>query len=196
MYHKIMTIKYPHLAGKMGGSKPGSVMAVSSTPPPSTGSVVVSHSTTSSPRSTKIPSVVISQLRSGVGSIAPTITGRILSTGVKPKYTVTTPLTPKTMTAKQCPWCGRWALKDNRCDYIFSCGLGDDDKFHVGAGCGKSFCWVCLRKYCGQMYDPETGKKISTKTSHDAKCCRNEPGFSEATFCPGGHNPHCGRRWT
>ena len=104
---------------------------------------------------------------------------------------------PPHLKAKQCPWCGKWACKDNRCDYIFACGLGDDDKFHIGAGCGHAWCWHpdCGKKYCGQMYDPLTGIKISDKTMHDDKCCRKEPDFSEETYCPGGHSPHCAKRW-
>ena len=59
--------------------------------------------------------------------------------------------------AKECPWCQRWWLKDNACAYIFACGLDHEDRFYVGMGCGKSWCWNCGKKYCGQYYNPETG---------------------------------------
>lgn len=97
--------------------------------------------------------------------------------------------------AKQCPWCNRYVLKDNRCNYVFACGLDDHDVFHVGEGCGRGFCWICLRKYCGQLYDPITGERKKARTMHDAHCCRSEPDFSEDAYCPGGHNPHCSKRW-
>ena len=45
--------------------------------------------------------------------------------------------------AKQCPWCARWCLKDAACAYVFACGLETTGTFHVGKGCGKSWCWTC-----------------------------------------------------
>lgn len=97
---------------------------------------------------------------------------------------------------KQCPWCARWCLKDNACAYIFACGLDDKNKFHVGLGCGRSWCWECGKKFCTPYYDPGTGSKLPhAKDNHDAKCCRSEPGFSEDAFCPGGHSGHCAKRW-
>jgi len=55
------------------------------------------------------------------------------------------------MDAKQCPWCDRWCLKDNACNYIFACGLatGASD-FLIHHGCGKSWCFECGKKFCGQ----------------------------------------------
>ena len=98
--------------------------------------------------------------------------------------------------AKTCPWCGRWCLKDAACDYIFACGLDTRDGFIMGAGCGRSWCWVCGKKYCSQYIDISTGKKLSNaKDNHNPFCCKEESGFSEETYCEGGHNPHCGRRW-
>jgi len=104
--------------------------------------------------------------------------------------------------AKPCPWCGRWALKDDGCNYIFACGLVSDGAFAsgafvIGAGCGRSWCWQCGLKYCGMYIDPATGKRLpSAKDTHDAHCCASEPGFRADLYCPGGHSPHCApRRW-
>lgn len=99
--------------------------------------------------------------------------------------------------AKKCPWCHRWCLKDNACAYIFACGLDHKGKFHIGQGCGKSWCWNCGKKYCGQYYDPVTGEKLSTaKDHHNAFCCRNEDEFSEGAYCGGGCSGHCVKRWS
>lgn len=98
--------------------------------------------------------------------------------------------------AKQCPWCERWCLKDNACAYVFSCGLDVRRGFVVGAGCGKTWCWTCGKKYCGQYHDPATGQKLpGAKDHHDGSCCRAEAGFKEEDYCPGGHSGHCGKRW-
>ena len=98
--------------------------------------------------------------------------------------------------AKQCPWCERWCLKDNACAYIFACGLDHKNKFHVGQGCGKSWCWKCGKKYCGQYYDPTTGKKLDTaKDNHNASCCKVEEGFKQEDYCGGGCSGHCPNRW-
>lgn len=99
--------------------------------------------------------------------------------------------------AKQCPWCARWCLKDNACAYIFACGLDHKNKFHIGLGCGKSWCWECGKKYCTPYYDPVTGNKLPcAKDHHDSECCKAEPGFLEADYCPGGHSAHCSPRFT
>jgi hypothetical protein len=98
--------------------------------------------------------------------------------------------------AKQCPHCQRWCLKDAACDYIFACGLDTRDGFVMGSGCGRSWCWVCGKKYCSQYIDIVTGKKLSNaKDNHTPFCCKEEGGFDEKNYCSGGHNPHCGKRW-
>ncbi len=98
--------------------------------------------------------------------------------------------------AKACPWCGQWALKDNACAYIFACGLETGGRFHVGAGCGRSWCWGCGKKYCSPYYDPQTGQELPTKKDHhDSACCRLEPGFKQEEFCGGGCSGHCVKRW-
>lgn len=99
--------------------------------------------------------------------------------------------------AKQCPWCQRWCLKDDACNYIFACGLQTGrDGFLIGYGCGRSFCWECGKKFCGQYINPETGQKcLSGRDSHDANCCRAEEGFKKEDYCPGNHNSHCAKRW-
>jgi hypothetical protein len=99
--------------------------------------------------------------------------------------------------AKQCPWCTRWCLKDDACNYIFACGLQTGGGgFVVGAGCGRSWCWACGKKFCGMYVNPETGVRTEgARDAHDAVCCRGEPGFSEEEYCGGGHNSHCSARW-
>jgi hypothetical protein len=98
--------------------------------------------------------------------------------------------------AKQCPWCERWFLKDSNCNYIFACGLNSNNIFEIGHGCGKSWCWECGKKFCGKYYDECAGKKISTRTNHDSKCCINDKNFTiKEEYCCGGHNSHCEKRW-
>jgi len=93
----------------------------------------------------------------------------------------------------ECPFCGIGFVKDNNCMYV-TCGLGN--VFRVGYGCGRSFCFQCGKKFCGQHYDPETGLLALTyRDTHDAVCCTKEPDFSKDTYCPGGHNSHCSKRW-
>lgn len=99
--------------------------------------------------------------------------------------------------ARACPWCGRWALKDGGCNWV-ACGLANDGAAHqgfqVGAGCGRSWCFACGKKLCSLVYDPASGARVG-REAHDAACCRTEPGFTEADYCPGGHNAHAPPRW-
>ena len=98
--------------------------------------------------------------------------------------------------AKQCPWCERWALNDTASNYIFACGLTTKGKFVVGAGCGRSWCWQCGKKFCGVYHDPATGQKVlGARDNHDASCCVKEAGFKQEDYCPGDHNSHCSKRW-
>lgn len=99
--------------------------------------------------------------------------------------------------AKQCPWCQRWCLKDEACNYIFACGLQTGGEgFVVGAGCGRSWCWECGKKFCGIYIDPESGHKTAdAKESHDANCCKAALDFKQEEYCCGGHNSHCEKRW-
>ena len=100
------------------------------------------------------------------------------------------------MDAKQCPWCARWALKDAACNYIFACGLETGTgKFVIGAGCGRSWCWECGKKFCKIYIDPITGLKCGDRKENHDGCCKGEAGFVEDDYCPGGHNSHCGKRW-
>ena len=101
------------------------------------------------------------------------------------------------MDAKQCPWCDRWCLKDDACNYIFACGLPTKGgAFVVGTGCGRSWCWDCGKKFCGVYVDPATGtKNRNAKEGHDSFCCKEEAGFTEADYCCGGHNSHCSKRF-
>jgi hypothetical protein len=103
----------------------------------------------------------------------------------------------KTDDAKQCPWCERWCLKDDACNYIFACGLvSGSGKFVIGAGCGKSWCFECGKKFCGTYIDPLNGRKTSeAKEHHNNVCCKSEVGFKEEEYCCGGHNSHCNKRW-
>ena len=68
---------------------------------------------------------------------------------------------------KQCPWCERWCLKDDACNYIFACGLQTSGKFVVGAGCGNSWCWQCGKKFCGPYYLPDGRKAPTAKEDHN-----------------------------
>ncbi len=98
--------------------------------------------------------------------------------------------------AKTCPWCERWCLKDNACNYIFACGLVTEGKFVLGAGCGRSWCWECGKKFCGMYIDPATGqKKHDARESHNGECCMKDPDFKKEEYCCGGHNSHCEKRW-
>lgn len=99
--------------------------------------------------------------------------------------------------AKQCPWCERWALKDNACNYIFACGLQTGSSgFIVGSGCGRSWCWECGKKFCSIYIDSVSGIKLSNaRESHNNICCQKEEGFTKDTYCCGGHNSHCPKRW-
>ena len=98
--------------------------------------------------------------------------------------------------AKQCPWCQRWCLKDAACDYVFSCGLDHGNKFHVGQGCGRTWCWTCGKKYCTPYTDPATGQRLqNAKDNHDPFCCKAEAGFKQEEYCGGGHSSHCSKRW-
>lgn len=98
--------------------------------------------------------------------------------------------------AKQCPWCERWCLKDNACDYVFACGLDCEGTFHVGSGCGRTWCWACGKKYCSPYYDAVTGQRLrEAKDHHDQVCCTAEEGFYREDYCGGGHSGHCAKRW-
>jgi len=98
--------------------------------------------------------------------------------------------------AKQCPWCQRWCLKDAACDYIFACGLDTQKGFIMDAGCGKSWCWTCGKKYCSAYINPTTGERMpNAKDRHDPFCCKEENGFREEDYCEGGHSSHCSKRW-
>jgi hypothetical protein len=99
--------------------------------------------------------------------------------------------------ARQCPWCGRYALKDAACNWV-CCGLAVDG-FKPGCGCGRQWCFSCEGRLCGQVYDPDTGAKRvpEVSTSHSAACCGAEraagvpgPAGTTGPYCPGGHNSH------
>lgn len=105
-----------------------------------------------------------------------------------------------TAEALDCPHCGRWALKDERCNWV-CCGLDTGRGFVARHGCGRQFCFRCGRRLCGLLYDPETGAPTGASTSHDAACCAAEAfaaGLSDAeaaaAYCPGGHNAHAAPR--
>ena len=95
----------------------------------------------------------------------------------------------KQMDAKQCPHCGRWALKDAACAFVFACGLETNGSFVVGTGCGKSWCWTCGKKFCGAYIDSNTGKKLPTAQDVHGDCCKLEG--DQDQYCPGGHSSHC-----
>jgi len=98
--------------------------------------------------------------------------------------------------ARMCPWCERWCLKDDACNYIFACGLDTKRGFIKGHGCGRSWCWGCGKKFCGFYYDPVSGQKLAyAKDNHDSQCCTLESGFVKEDYCGGGCSSHCGKRW-
>ena len=105
-------------------------------------------------------------------------------------------MSPISSDAKQCPWCFRWCLKDTACNYIFACGLDSNNIFHLNKGCGKSWCWECGKKFCGQYYDLNTGLVLpNARDNHDSTCCKSDRLFEEKDYCEGGHNSHCEKRW-
>jgi len=94
--------------------------------------------------------------------------------------------------AKQCPWCGRWALKDAACNYVV-CGRSTRG-FVLNEGCAKAWCFECGGKLCGPpMYDLVTGRQLHANENHNHRL-----GSAEAIecggegYCPGGHNSHKG----
>lgn len=94
-------------------------------------------------------------------------------------------------TARQCPWCGRWALKDRACNHVV-CGR-DARGFHVGTGCGRQYCFLCARRLCGRVYDPRTGRReVGVSESHQGTAHNPTPQdpCSGPLYCPGGHNSH------
>jgi len=97
--------------------------------------------------------------------------------------------------AKQCPWCERWCLKDTACNYIFACGLETGGSFKIGAGCGRSWCWECGKKFCSPYMNPTTGTKAPEAKENHGDCCSREAGFKKEDYCPGGHNSHCEKRF-
>lgn len=92
-----------------------------------------------------------------------------------------------------CPWCNTPSMKDTACNWV-CCGLitGTDkkEKFMPGFGCGHQFCFQCGKKLCTQVFHGSSGAKLSDKRNHGADCCTND-----GSFCPGGHNAHCKKRW-
>jgi len=95
---------------------------------------------------------------------------------------------------RQCPWCKQMCLKDAACNHVV-CGVGEDGTFLVGAGCGRSFCFLCEKKLCSRLYCPDTGTKLKGgRMHHDKVCCTQEEGYVKSEYCAGGHNSHCERR--
>lgn len=91
-----------------------------------------------------------------------------------------------------CPWCGRVWAKNEACNWV-CCGLTTTKEgFRKGEGCGQQWCFSCGKKLCGLLYEPASGLKVpGVAESHSASCaCLND-----GTYCPGGHNSHCPKRW-
>jgi hypothetical protein len=95
-----------------------------------------------------------------------------------------------TTDAKQCPWCSRWALKDDACNWV-TCGLIATGFVPMG-GCGHQFCFLCAKKLCGRLFDENTGTAFpGVPTQHTHTCClANIVDASVDDICPGGHNSH------
>ena len=96
--------------------------------------------------------------------------------------------------AQQCPWCDRWALNGGACSFIYACGLDAEGTFHVGAGCGRSWCWECGKKYCGWYLNPADGHRVEIRRETHGNCCQYEPGFTPDAYCAGGHSVQCAAR--
>jgi hypothetical protein len=103
----------------------------------------------------------------------------------------------------QCPWCGRRAAKDMACNWV-CCGLARDadgrERFHVGMGCGRQWCFKCGLRLCSPMFDDKSGARLpSTPTHHGYACCAAEAAVlgkrPQDAYCPGGHNSHSDKRW-
>ena len=93
------------------------------------------------------------------------------------------------MSVKQCPWCERYSVKDEACNYVV-CGRTAEG-FVLGHGCGRAWCFHCGLRLCGRMYDEQTGAMLCANENHnhprgspEHEVC-NGPGY-----CPGGHNAH------
>jgi len=93
----------------------------------------------------------------------------------------------------ECPWCSRVWAKDEACNWV-CCGLLADNKFAVGFGCGKQFCFQCGKKLCTLHFDPETGQKKESTSQHTKECCDVEAKERcvkhDDEYCIGGHNSH------
>ena len=96
--------------------------------------------------------------------------------------------------AHPCPHCGRWALKDDRCNWV-CCGLETHGTFRAGQGCGRQWCFRCGLKLCTRVYDEEGTRIAGARTDHDASCCAAEATADTVDgWCPGGHHSHCAAR--
>lgn len=98
----------------------------------------------------------------------------------------------KAMGAKQCPHCKTYSLKDEACNWV-CCGLisvEGKDRFVVGHGCGRQWCFQCAKKLCGPLFDMETGAPIPNSCDHTQTCCPDD-----GAHCEGGHNSHCPPRF-
>ena len=92
--------------------------------------------------------------------------------------------------AKQCPWCERWCIKDDRCNYVV-CGRVEVGVFMVGAGCGQAWCFQCGGKLCGRMFCETTGELLNADEDHNhLDDPEGRRACSGVGFCPGGHNSH------
>jgi hypothetical protein len=99
------------------------------------------------------------------------------------------------MEVKNCPWCQRYATKDERCNWV-KCGEFEKAGFLKDHGCGRAWCFQCEKKLCGAYYDPKTGTKLPSGTDqHTKDCCLTEEGFTQEAYCGGGHHSHTAKRW-
>jgi hypothetical protein len=91
--------------------------------------------------------------------------------------------------AKQCPWCQRWCLKDNQCNYVV-CGRNHLNQFVPKAGCGRAWCYQCGKKLCGRMYSEE-GTLLNPNEDHNwGHSPTPDDPCTGPDYCPGGHNSH------
>jgi hypothetical protein len=97
------------------------------------------------------------------------------------------------MSARQCPHCERYSLKDDRCQFVV-CGR-DQSGFLRDAdgnplGCGRPWCFQCGKKLCGRVFNPDTGAVEDANEDHNHPTGPAREACSGPDYCPGGHDSH------
>ena len=99
----------------------------------------------------------------------------------------------QSVAVRNCPHCGRVAIKDDACNYVVCGRTGAGFALSAAGepmGCGRPWCFQCGGRLCGRMY-ADNGDLIDSNEDHNhdqdpvARAACSGPGF-----CPGGHNAH------